>query len=816
MRVRLTPRRVLPACVAATLLTVTAGCTDGPGLAKAASAYADPVAVYPEPGDQFEQPHTQITFRGIPASEIGTVTVTGSRSGVHTGQIEADSDGDGGSFVPTEPFDPDETVTVKTNLDVIDGKSGTFSFKIEDPAPALKAEVLPDATGPNSVQHFHTNPGLMPPAVHISKDAAPTSEGDIFVAPQYGPVENGPMILDSSGNLVWFDPYPIGRNELVTDFREQELNNQPVLTWFEGTTADGTGEGDGVIMNDEYQRIATVKAGNGLLMDLHEFLVTNSGDAYIVAVAPVELPGRSRPVLNSIVQEIDIKTGLVLFQWDALDHIPLTDSYEYAPSTSGQVLDPYHLNSVSLDANGNLVISMRNTNAVYDVNVVTGAVQWTLGGRHSSFKMGTGTRTAFQHDAVVQSNGDITIFDDGGGPPRLETNSRAIEIALNPTKNTATLVQQFYHSPQVQAAFEGSVQTLSDGDFFVGWGQYPDFSEYNAKGQQIFSGTFATGTASYRAYRFNWTGSPATAPSIVSGTSGAGNATVWTSWNGATNVTGYRVLGGNSPGNLTPLASYPKHHFESQLTPGTGDSYLRVQALGASGDVLSSTRVVPAPSHVQVFGGRAFVPLGGGLGSVPVGCYSARSCKLKATITAGGSVVAQTGSEGFAAGSGGLMYFRLSSAAQRLIDGGAHRLGVSIRVTDANGARGTTSGQILIGFHSSGSGPHRSTANESGLQILGNTDFVGADNHKGAILAQCRSVSPCKVSTTVAVGGKTVATAKPEYIGAEQLGDVYFVLDGTGAADLARAGGNQLGAKVSLTTAGGQTASADVALVKWS
>ena len=51
-------------------------------------------------------------------------------------------------------------------------------------------------------------------------------------------------------------------------------------------------------------------------------------------------------MLDSVVQEIDIKTGLVLYQWDSLDHVPLADSYEAMPATAGGPFDYFHINSV--------------------------------------------------------------------------------------------------------------------------------------------------------------------------------------------------------------------------------------------------------------------------------------------------------------------------------------------------------------------------------------------------------------------------------------------------------------------------------------
>jgi hypothetical protein len=778
------------------------------------TAYSNPVAVYPSPGDKYEQPRTQITFRGIPASEIGTVTVTGSKTGAHTGQIESDSDGDGGSFIPSKPFTPGETVTVRTGLNILGGSSGSFSFQIEHPGAVLQPEELPDATGPNSIQRFHSAPDLQPAALKVTENKAPATDGDFFVAPQFGPAQDGPEILDPQGNLVWYDPYPMARNELVTDFREQELGGQPVLTWFEGTTASGTGSGDGVIVNDHYQRIATVHAGNGLSMDLHEFYVTNNGDAYIIAVTPVMLPGLHRAVLNPVIQEIDIATGLVLFQWDALDHISTSMSYLYGPKQPGHVLDPFHANSISFDSAGNPVVSLRNTDAVYDIDRSTGQILWELGGKKSSFKMGSGTTTAFQHDAVMQPNGDITIFDDGAGPPKVHQYSRGIEVALNTSNHTATLVKQFAHSPQLSANFEGSVQSLPSGDFVLGWGQQPYFSEVNSAGQQIFDAHWVTGTASYRAYRFAWTGQPNTPPALALGTTSSGDLTAWESWNGATAVTGWRVLAGTSATTLSGIGSYAKHKFESSLTPGTGDPYVQVQALGAGGATLASTAVERAPSHVQIFGGRDFVP-SNGLTSVPVGCYSSKPCHLSATVTAGGQVVARSGSEGFAAGTAGLLYFRLSPSARAQIASGSHSLGVSITVRDSSGAHSATAGQVLVGFTTSGGGPTRTFSSSAQLKIVAGTDFVNGSTGEGSTLAECQTATPCRVSATVTVGGKVIAQSTPEYIGANQLGYVYFQLSSAGKTELAHAGGNQLGAQVQLTGSGLQ-AGADTALVAFS
>ena len=773
-----------------------------------------PVSVYPSPGDRYETPQTQITFRGIPSAAITGLSVTGSKSGVHTGTIQADSDGDGGSFVPDKPFTPGETVTVATTNNIVGGKNGTWTFQVEHPGTILPPETPPDATGPNDIQTFHSRPDLQPASLQVKTASEPASDGDFFLAPQFGPTQNGPMILDPRGNVVWFLPIPISRKTLVTDFRVQQLNGQQVLTWWQGSTNNGSGRGQGVIFNQNYQQIATVQAGNGLQMDLHEFLVTDNGDAYVLAVSPVQVPGYVRSVENAVVQEIDIKTGLVLFQWDALDHIGLNDSYTFSPKESGQVLDPYHANSVSLDASGNIVLSVRNTSAIYDINRATGKIIWELGGKHSTFKLGSGVSTAFQHDAVMHAGNTLTIFDDGAGPPKVHTYSRGIDVALNLTKKTATLLSQYNHSPGLSAAFEGSVQQLPSGDVLLGWGQQPYISEVNAKGQTDFDAKFTVATATYRAYRFPWVAQPPTTPALAVGETNGGTTTLWESWNGATDVSGWRVMAGPTASKLAPIARYAKNRFESTLTPGLGDNYVAVQALGTTGQVLATTATKAVPNHTQVFGSSAFVSPSA-LGGLPVGCFSTKACHISAELTSGNTVLAKTGSQYYTPDSGGLLYFRLSpSAHAALAASGSNRMSAQVAIRDSSGAASAYKTVNLIGFTSTGAGPHRSFAQGSVLRFRSGTEFV-APNGTGAALVACVSDTPCQVKTSLSAGRAMIASTGNEYIGANQLGYVYFTLSAAGQNALDHAAGNQLGATMTLSGAG-SNATGRVALVRFS
>ena len=781
-------------------------------LAAVPAALAQPpaVAVFPSPGTSSALPQTQITFRGIPASQIGHITVVGSSSGAHSGSIEADSDGQGGSFIPSQPFTAGETVTVTTGLNVTGGTSGSFHFAIAVPFGTINPMKLPMVpAGSNGVQHFHSRTDLEPASITVNRHSSAEYNGDIFVTPQYGPVQNGPMILDPSGNTIWFQPLPA--NELATDFRVQQLGGQPVLTWWQGFTNNGSGRGEGVIYNSQYQQIATVQAANGLQgMDLHEFLVTPQGDAYIVGVSPVHYAGMGRPLMDAVVQEIDIKTGLVLFEWHALDHVPITESF-FKKGTKGLVFDPYHLNSVSLDTDGNLIISMRNTWAVYKVDHQTGAVIWTLGSNQSSFKMGAGTQTAFQHDVQVQPGGMFTMFDDGGGPPTVRQ-ARALELSVNETNKTVTLVKQFEHSPGLSTNFEGGAQVLPGGDLFVGWGQQPYLTEFNSAGQEVFDARFTSNTSSYRAYKFAWSGQPTTPPAIAIAPNNDGTTEVWGSWNGATAVSTWRVLAGTSSGSLATLQTATKQGFETAISAPTGVADFKLQALDSNGNVLATSPMTTARPHIGIAGRTAFVS-GNGTGGLPAVCDNGRACHIAMTITAGRTVVARTGSEQIPANSGGLIFFSLTGAGRSLM---AHARGNRLLVRLTGQASKTLKLNrliTLVRFSTSGAAPARSASQSSTLRLLGLTDFVSSGG-TGGILAECLASTPCHTRTTVSVGSTVIATTGSELLGARDVGYLIFSLTSAGKSMLEHDRGNQLGAAVTITD-GGATAHGNLSLVRF-
>jgi hypothetical protein len=563
----------------------------------AAPRPSSPATVFPIPGGRVASPQTQIAFRGVSPRKLSHIVVRGSKSGLHRGRVEADSDHDGGSFLPTKPFLPGERVTVGTHLQIAGVRRGTFHFTVADPATALPPGGLAQAARvPGDAFRFHSRPDLSPPAVELARDAGQAPDGDLFLTPQRGPLQVGSMIVSPSGQLVWFDPVPKG--DLTTDFRVQRYKRNPVLTWWQGQVRGGVGYGEDVVANRSYRRLATLREVNGLHPDLHDFELISPGLALITAYFPVwwnasSVHGaRRQVVMDSVVQEVELRTGLVRFQWDSLDHVPLRDSYAPVPKSADSAYDYFHVNSAVQRPDGRLVISARTTWAVYEIDQHTGRVVWTLGGKHSSFHQDPGVAFAFQHDArfLPHSSSLLSIFDDGAGPPDVHKQSRAITIRLNYRRMTASLVRVDKHTPSVLAPFEGNVQDLPNGDQFVGWGGSPYFSEFDPKGRLMFDARFVGDNSTYRAFVFAWKGTPRTLPSLATSIDGH-SETVYASWNGATDVAHWRVLGGSGPKSLAPLAVAPREGFETAVSIVPAP-YVAVQALAPSGRVLQTSKTV--------------------------------------------------------------------------------------------------------------------------------------------------------------------------------------------------------------------------------
>ena len=462
-------------------------------------------------------------------------------------------------------------------------------------ATTTQAAPLPSRT-------YHSRPDLKPPLVRIRTAAHGTAPGYLFIAPKMVVAQAGPMIMDNRGEVVWFKPL---NTRGVTDFRVQKYRGKPVLTWWRGRVSNvGVGDGWYVIYDTSYRPVAEVRAGNGLVGDVHEFLITKNDTALFTVYhrLPVDLSSVGGPaegkIWDGILQEVDIQTGRVLFEWHSYPQVGIAESYAPPPKAkAGAKAPPYdyfHMNSIEVEPNGNFLVSARNTHALYEIDRKTKKVLWRLGGKKSDFKMGAGTNFAWQHDARRHGDGTITIFDNGAAPP-VEKFSRVLVLRTSAKK--ATLVRSYHHPQRLLAPFEGNAQFLPNGNIVVGWGAQPYVSELSRTGALLFDAYFGDGKPpgedadSYRAYRFPWHGQPRDRPVVV-----VAGDTAYSSWNGATDVVRWQVLAGPAAGQLKPVQTVAKNGFETPIRLTKSAAFYAVKALGRDGKVLgTSEAVAPQP-----------------------------------------------------------------------------------------------------------------------------------------------------------------------------------------------------------------------------
>jgi len=557
------------------------------------------VDVSPAPGTDTASPDTQISFLGTNAGNIKGVAVSGSRSGPHGGRLDAYSQGDGASFMLAKPFDPGEHVTVKASIGAGAGaKQIEFGFLIDTPYPTATVAAFPNpAAPPADYQSFDTLPGVQAPILDVTVSDQDPAAGDILTTNGPGPGRYGPLIYTPQGRLVWFDELSGG--EAAEDLNEQTYEGQRDLTWWKGRVLSlGFGQGEDIVMNSSYQTVARIAAGNGLSADLHDFQIAPHDIAFITAYNPircdlVSLKGAADgAITDTAIQEIDMKTGLVRWEWHSLDHVGAQQSEVEAPATATP-WDWFHLNSIDPQPDGNIFISARSTWAGYQLEGGSGRVLWSLGGLDSSFKMGPGTETAWQHDGRVLANGEVTFFDDGSSPP-IHHQSRAVEIALDFKTRQARLVAAFTHAnPPLLAASQGNMQTLADGNTLVGYGGVPEISEYAKGGALLLDAHEPFDMIFYRAFRYPWSGRPLSPPVVLAALNNTEEETiVHMSWNGAAGVAAWRILAGDGRGSLVPRATIPSAGFESSVTLPQKYNLIAVRALDAAGRTLGASPTV--------------------------------------------------------------------------------------------------------------------------------------------------------------------------------------------------------------------------------
>ncbi|HZO34749.1 MAG TPA: arylsulfotransferase family protein [Gaiellaceae bacterium] len=450
------------------------------------------------------------------------------------------------------------------------------------------------AAPPPGTDQPHTLPGDNVPVLDVTHPADGASAGYIFIAEKGPKRTGGPLIVDNKGRVVWYDQ--LAPPLQTTDFRVQRYRGKPVLTWWAGTVDKaGVGKGSYVVYSTSYKQIARVRPKGGYPGDLHEFQLTPRGTAFITAYheVPADLSSVGGPrqsyAYDCIVEEVDVATGRLVFEWHSIEHVPFSESVQAnrepaKHATKKRPFDYFHVNSISDGPGGTILVSARNTSTIY-LLARDGHIVWRLGGKHSDFGPAAAVKLAFQHNARLHPGGLLSVFDNGG-IPRVERFSRPVVLHLDLATHRARIVKTFAPPKKIASPYEGNLQLLSNGGAVVGWGGVPVVSEFGPDGGLRFQLKLPYGDT-YRAYRSTWRGRPATRPVAA-----AGDGKVYASWNGETGIARWQVLGGDDAAHLRVIGGGTWAGLETTLRADTSAKVVAVRALDAQGHVLGTSPTV--------------------------------------------------------------------------------------------------------------------------------------------------------------------------------------------------------------------------------
>jgi hypothetical protein len=449
-----------------------------------------------------------------------------------------------------------------------------------------------------AARHFHSAPGLTPATVYDLAGNPPRTTGEyLFAGPAaIGGAQSGPMIMDNTGEPVWCSQVTNGG--WLTNFATHTYRGEPVLIWWEGRVLTGYGFGEAVILDRSYREIARVRGANGHHVDLHELTLTDRGTA-LFTCPPVTTPrdlsaiggSAGAAVRESIFQEVDVATGRLVREWRSLGHVDPSESYR----SPDENFDYMHLNSIVVTADGNLIVSGRHTWALYKLHRATGAVMWRLGGKRTQFDMGRSTQFAWQHDGRMPSGSLVTVFDNGDDGRTKTHPTRGLALTVHERARRVTLKRANLRQHQVDATAMGSARHLGNGHMAVGWGSAPYVSEFDAGGDVLVDLRIGTNPdqKSYRTLRHAWSGRPHTRPAVVGlRDRSTDTATLYVSWNGATDVAHWRIEAGTRRSDLRRVGAVPRRGFETAVNLGTEHGYAAVVAIDAHGRVLRRSATV--------------------------------------------------------------------------------------------------------------------------------------------------------------------------------------------------------------------------------
>lgn len=492
----------------------------------------------------------------------------------------------------------------------------------------------------------------------------------------------GPQIREQDGTLVWYggegddfgeqlsgDAAPVRAR--VQDFHVCDYKGMTGehLCWSEVTHP---GRRHKTIIDQEYNLVEKLVIGKHFggtsdeYGDLHEFNTVDNGTNFLQPLVPnrkwdLSVLGSAKKgcVIDGCIQDINIQIKTPVFEWCLLDHLLLWETTIFptnAPNITGNVTSPkigsgkgfrrswshlpdicydaYHPNAIDKNFEGDYLLSVRHNNQILKIagndntqGLKPGVVMWRLGGEGGNITFEDGfTPFGRQHDVrYLDTTAEETVFSlfdnawEGALQPTNDFASGLI-ISVNNVTKSARLLKRYPHPTGGLAPSQGAMQTLPNGNVFVGWGSLSHFSEFTNEGELLLHASYTNRTDhediekaknegssmyytySYRLTKSPWVGKPFWQPKLKTYTRDCTSDTqlmAWVSWNGATDVRTWRFFIANHPdGPWVRAGNRPRTGYETEanlseesllglaLQRVTFPRYVSVQALDDHGDVL--------------------------------------------------------------------------------------------------------------------------------------------------------------------------------------------------------------------------------------
>ena len=336
-------------------------------------------------------------------------------------------------------------------------------------------------------------PADFPVVNHVRHD--PTAPGKLFLTNYVGAPYL--LILENDGT-----PYYYRRLDHLATLFAKHSN---------GLLSRGIREGNRIagfeFMDSNYRVVDTVTA-IGYECDVHEVLITQEGHYLLIAreekrmdMSQVVTGGNTDAlVIGNHIQELDQDKNLV-FEWRSWDHYDVRDAQNI--DLTGQLIDYVHMNSIAVDYDGQLVVSSRYLNECTKIDRQTGKIIWRLGGANNQFGfINDSLQLAWQHDIrpVPGKPNHYTIFDNGNH--RDEKESRVLEYAVDPDRNTVTKVWEYCHPEHLFSFAMGNAQRLGNGNTLINYAmnELPKALEVTREGEIVYEADYERRNLCYRNY----------------------------------------------------------------------------------------------------------------------------------------------------------------------------------------------------------------------------------------------------------------------------------------------------------------------------